>query len=179
MDIDWTFVVDTGVGMSHGSWMLALLAMVAGCDPQRIRELEEGVSTEADVKRRFGEPEMVWEEPGGGRTLEYNRNPSGHQNYMITIGPDGKMSALRQVLNADNFGRLQPGMTVEQVRRMLGKPMRQTPYPLKNEIAWDWRYMQPPNSSMVFTVWFGPDFRVQRTSTAPDPEAPENRGGPS
>jgi len=32
---------------------------------------------------------------------------------------------------------------------------------------------------MMFTVWFDPDMRVVRTSTAPDPEAPENRGGPS
>ena len=34
----------------------ALLGLI-GCDPQRIAELEEGVSTEADVRKRFGEPE--------------------------------------------------------------------------------------------------------------------------
>jgi hypothetical protein len=28
---------------------------------------------------------------------------------------------------------------------------------------------------VVFTVWFDRDYRVLRTSTAPDPEAPENR----
>lgn len=50
------------------------------------------------MRARFGEPERIWDEPGGARTLEYNRQPAGHQNYMITIGPDGRMSALRQVL---------------------------------------------------------------------------------
>jgi hypothetical protein len=165
----------TGVDMKRWAWGLALLCGLAGCDPQRIGELEEGVSTEADVKARFGEPEMVWPEAGGGRTLEYNRNPTAHKNYMITIAPDGRMTALRQVLNPDNFARIQPGMTVEQVRRMLGRPMKQTPYDLKNEIAWDWRYMQPPNTSMVFTVWFNREFRVVRTSTGPDPEAVENK----
>ena len=154
----------------------ALLALW-GCDPQRIKELEEGVSTEADVRARFGNPENVWDGPGGERIFEYNRQPAGHQNYMISIGPDGKMTALRQVLNPVNFARVQPGMMMEEVRKMLGKPMKQTPYALKNEIAWDWRYMQPPNTSMVFTVWFNPDMRVLRTSTAPDPEATENRGG--
>jgi hypothetical protein len=158
------------------SALLALLAL-PGCDPQRIKELEEGVSTEADVRARFGEPERIWGEPSGERVLEYNRQPAGHQNYMISIGPDGKMSALRQVLNPGNFARVQPGMPMEEVRRMLGKPMKITPYALKNEIAWDWRYLQPPNTSMVFTVWFNPDMRVLRTSTAPDPEALENRGG--
>ena len=48
---------------------LALLA-AAGCDPQRLSELQPGVSTEADVRDRFGSPEMIWEESGGARTFE-------------------------------------------------------------------------------------------------------------
>lgn len=156
---------------------LSLAVLTAGCDPQRISELEEGVASEADVRARFGQPEKIWDEPGGARTLEYNRNPAGHQNYMITIGADGKMSALRQVLNPGNFARVQPGMPMEDVRRLLGKPAKQTPYALKNETAWDWRYMQPPNTSMLFTVWYGPDYKVLRTASAPDTEAAENRGG--
>ncbi len=68
--------------MNWGAVLLLGLA-VAGCDPQRISELEEGVSTEADVRARFGAPEAVWDGPGGARVFEYNRNPSGHQNYMI------------------------------------------------------------------------------------------------
>ena len=153
----------------------AALLQLAGCDPQRISELEEGVATEADVRARFGEPEKIWDGPGGARILEYNRQPAGQKNYMITVGTDGRMSALRQVLNPANFARVQPGMMMEEVRRMLGKPARTTPYALKNETAWDWRYLEPPNTAMVFTVWFNPDYRVLRTGTAPDPEAPENR----
>lgn len=155
--------------------LFLLLALVA-CDPQRIAELEEGVSTEADVRARFGEPETVWDGAGGERILEYNRQPAGHKNYMIGIGPDGRMTSLRQVLHPGTFARVRPGMTAQEVRRMLGKPMKKTPYALKNEIAWDWRYLEPPNQSMVFTVWFGPDERVLRTGTGPDLEAPEHQG---
>ena len=161
------------------SGILAALAGLAGCDQRRIEKLEEGVASEADVRAQFGAPDHVWDEPGGARTLEYNRNPAGHQNYMITIGPDGTMVSLRQVLNPGNFARVQPGMGMDEVRRMLGKPAKRTPYALKGEEAWDWRYMQPPSTSMVFTVWADRDQRVLRTSTQPDPEAPENRGGPS
>ena len=153
------------------------LSVLLGCDPQRVKELQPGVSTEADVRARFGTPENIWDEPGGERVFEYNRQPSGHENYMIGIGADGRMTALRQVLNPANFARVQPGMMMEDVRRLLGKPMKKTPYAMKSEVAWDWRYLQPPNTSMVFTVWFNPDYRVLRTSSAPDPEAPENRGG--
>ena len=160
-------------------WGLGVLVLaLVACDAQRISELEEGVSTEADVRARFGVPENIWDAPGGSRILEYNRNPAGYQNYMITVGPDGKMSALRQVLHANNFARVQPGMMMEDVRRLLGKPMKRTPYELSREEAWDWRYREGTGPTMVFTVWFNRDLRVLRTSTGPDPEAPEQRGGP-
>jgi outer membrane protein assembly factor BamE (lipoprotein component of BamABCDE complex) len=144
-------------------WLAGAALLLAACDPQRISELEEGVSTEADVRARFGTPENIWDEPGGARTFEYNRNPAGHQNYMITIGPDGKMTALRQVLNPTTFARVQPGMSMEEVRRMLGKPARKTPYALKKEEAWDWRYLQPPNTSMMFGLQGAADVHGARS----------------
>ncbi|MDF1484660.1 outer membrane protein assembly factor BamE [Ramlibacter sp. H39-3-26] len=150
-----------------GALALGVLAMLAaGCDEQRIRELEEGTSTEADVRARFGQPENVWDEPGGARTLEYNRQPEGHQNYMVTIGPDGRMSALRQVLAPHNFAKVVPGMPMEQVRRMLGKPARKMSFALKQETAWDWRYIDPPNTPMVFTVTFDSGYHVLRSDSA-------------
>ena len=150
--------------------MSALLALVA-CDPQRISELEEGVSTEADVRARFGEPEKIWDAPGGGRTLEYNRQPEGDKNYHITIGTDGKMTALRQLLSPENFAKITPGMMVEDVRKSLGKPMKITPYEPKREIHYDWRYRDGPNpsDSKIFTVVFNADLRVVSTASSRDP----------
>ena len=153
----------------------ALLLALAGCDQQAIKELEEGVATEADVRARFGEPEKIWDAPDGGRTFEYNRQPAGHRNYMITIGTDGKMSALRQVLTPQNFAKVQPGMMMEEVRKMLGKPARITPFELKGEVAYDWRYLESPNTHMVFTVFFDRDSRVLRTDSVVDPE--QSSGG--
>ena len=158
--------------------LISLLAGLAGCDPQRIAELEEGVATEADVRTRFGEPEKIWDAadmaklplPGaaaspGARTFEYNRQPSGNVNYMITIGPDGKMSALRQVLAPQNFAQVLPGMPMETVRKMLGKPMKITPYALQQTIHYDWRYLNPPTTAMIFTVVFDRDLRVVSTGS--------------
>lgn len=158
-------------GLKRGWGVLAMVLVLAACDPRNIAELEEGMSTEADVRARFGEPENIWDAPGGGRTLEYNRQPAGHQNYMITIGPDGKMSALRQVLTPANFANVKPGMMMEDVRRMLGKPMRISRYELKRETHYDWRYHDGPNASdaRVFTVVFDPDLRVLSTGSVSDP----------
>ncbi|MEN9844852.1 MAG: outer membrane protein assembly factor BamE [Pseudomonadota bacterium] len=153
--------------------MLALLCGLAllGCDVQSIRELEEGLSTEADVRLRFGEPERIWPEADGARTLEYNRQPEGHRNYMITIGADGKMSALRQVLTPHNFARIQAGMPMSDVRRLLGKPMQTVPFPQKQETHADWRYLDGPNTndSKIFTVIFDSNSKVIRTFSVRDP----------
>jgi hypothetical protein len=161
--------------------LLSFVLGLVGCDPQRIAELEEGVSTEADVRARFGEPEKIWEAsdmadtplPGvtaepGARTFEYNRQPEGQVNYMITIGADGKMSALRQVLTPQTFAKVLPGMRMEQVRKMLGKPMKITPYLLKQETHYDWRYLGDPNTPRIFTAVFDPDLRVIRTGSVDD-----------
>ncbi|MBT9467277.1 outer membrane protein assembly factor BamE [Hydrogenophaga sp.] len=157
--------------------LLALASLLAACDVKNISELEEGVSTEADVRERFGTPEAVWEGEDGAQIYEYNRQPAGHVNYMITIGPDGRMAALRQVLTERNFAQVKPGMAMEDVRRMLGKPMKITTYALKRETHYDWRYLQGPNQSdsKVFTVVFDPDLRVINTMSGPDPDLERNR----
>lgn len=159
------------------TFALGLLLGLAACDRQNISELEEGVSTEADVRERFGAPEAVWEGDDGAQIYEYNRQPAGYQNYQITIGADGRMAALRQVLAPHNFERIQPGMPMEQVRRMLGKPMKITPYALKQETHYDWRYRDGPNEgdAKVFTVVFGPDLRVVSTMSVRDPDLDRNR----
>lgn len=163
--------------------LLSLLAvtglslLLAACDPQNISELEEGVSTESDVRERFGAPEAVWEGADGAQVYEYNRQPAGYQNYMITIGADGKMSALRQVLTPQNFAQIQPGMPMEAVRRLLGKPMQVSTYALKRETHHDWRYHDGPNDSesKIFTVVFDADLRVVSTGSVRDPALESNR----
>ena len=172
--------------------LLSILWGLIGCDQQRIAELEEGVATEADVRARFGEPEKIWDAvdmakiplPGsagvaaapGARTFEYNRQPAGNVNYMITIGADGKMSALRQVLNAQNFAKVLPGMPMETVRKMLGKPMKTTPYELQKTIHYDWRYLNPPNVNMIFTVVFDQNLSVVSTGSSEEQSRAQQGG---
>ncbi len=156
--------------------LFASLLGLAGCDQQRIIELEEGVASEADVRAKFGEPEKIWDGEGGVRIFEYNRQPSGHRNYMISIGTNGKMTALRQVLTPQNFAKVQPGMMMEEVRKMLGKPMRVVPYELKKETYYNWRYLEESgNQSMVFSAVMDSNLKVLRTESGLDPEASPDR----
>ncbi len=153
--------------------MMMVLALGA-CDQAAIDQLEEGVATEADVRAKFGEPEGIWEGVGGERIFEYNRQPSGHRNYMISIAPDGKMTALRQVLTPENFIKVLPGMKMEELRRLLGRPAKVVTYELKRETYWNWRYLDG-TQSMLFSAVLNPDMRVIRTESGIDPESERNR----
>lgn len=147
---------------------MLLFSMLLGCDAQKIAELEEGVATEADVRQRFGEPESVFDEADGGRTLAYSRLPEGRQNYTITIGVDGRMSALRQVLTPANFAKVQPGMSQAEVRRLLGRPAKTQVYALTPNEDWDWPFLDG-TLAKVFTASFDKGGRVVATQTVVDP----------
>lgn len=155
--------------------VLAVMAL-AGCDPQRVAQLEEGVSTEVEVRKQFGDPVTITVQPDGSRVLDYPRQPEGWTNYVITIGADGKMSSLRQLLNEDNFARVQPGLTSQEVRTLLGRPARVQRYELKNEEVWDWRFKQHGHDSKLFSVTFGADGKVGRSAIADDPREVANSG---
>ena len=164
----------TRVGL--GALALAAAAWLAGCDAERVAKLEEGVATEADVRKQFGEPVTVVQDADGSRTFEYPRQPEGWTNYRIVIGADGKMSSLRQLLNADNFAQVQPGQTQDQVRERLGRPSRTQPWPLQGETEWNWRFRPGPNDSKLFSVYFDGEGRVKRTAVSDDPRAQVQAG---
>jgi outer membrane protein assembly factor BamE (lipoprotein component of BamABCDE complex) len=149
-------------------WCALAAAGVAGCDAQRIERLEEGVATEADVRRQFGEPVLVTVEPDGTRVLEYPRQPEGQQNYRITIGTDGRMAALRPLLHPGSFAQVTAGMDAASVRTLLGPPAAVRPYAASRTEMWEWRWLDGAQAR-VFQVTFDATGQVQSTAIADDP----------
>jgi outer membrane protein assembly factor BamE (lipoprotein component of BamABCDE complex) len=161
-------------GIVMASWLTSLLALV-GCDPQKIAKLEEGVATEADVRAQFGEPHATYSEADGSKTFEYSRQPEGQVAYMITIGGDGKMSALRQVLKPAEFVKIKPGMDKVEVRRVLGKPAKTAKFDLKpDEEHWDWRWLDG-QAPKFFSVTFDRDGKVMASAVSEDPRETQGR----
>ena len=148
--------------------LFAIVFVLAACDQQRIAKLEEGVATEADVRREFGEPKAVFNEADGSRTFEYPRQPEGQTNYFITIGADGKMSALRQVLKPSEFAKVKPGMDKTEVRKLLGQPAKTQRFDLKpDEEHWDWRWLEAQQAKL-FSVTFDRDGKVVTSASTDD-----------
>lgn len=164
-------------------WMRAILVLgsavfTAACDQQGhfieesgLSRLAKGISGEAEVRMAMGQPDTVWEEEDGARTLEYPKGPAGYRTWMITIDRNGKLQDYRQVLTDANFANIRPGMSKEEVRRLLGRPRTIVQFRLKNEEVWDWRYQKSPAESRFFNVHFDIDSR-QVTGTSSSDDAP-------
>lgn len=145
-----------------------ITALFAGCDAQRAAKLEEGLSTEADVRAQFGEPVQVIERADGSKLLAYPRQPEGWTNVEIVIGSDGKMASLRQLLTPANFAKVRPGMAQAEVRQMPGPQAKTLRYALKpDEETWRWHFMAGQDKK-VFEVLFGADRRVLSSTIADD-----------
>jgi hypothetical protein len=148
--------------------LLAATGLLFGCDEQRAAKLEEGVSTEAEVRRQFGEPVQITERADGSKLLAYPRQPEGWTNYEAEIGADGKLSALRQLLTEANFAQVQAGMPQAAVAKLLGRHARELRYATQpGQVVWRW-HVQRGQDKKVFDVVFGADGRVLSAALGDD-----------
>ncbi|MEO6281110.1 outer membrane protein assembly factor BamE [Roseateles sp.] len=114
-------------------------ALLAGCaTPTRDARLQPGVSREAEVVALYGQARRVWPEADGGRTLEYSTQPMGQHCYMVRLAADGRLASIEDGLSAASRSRIEPGMTPEQVSRILGVERSRVFFRLSGEDVWDW-----------------------------------------
>jgi hypothetical protein len=152
-----------------------LVLLAAGCDRQGrpiehigMDRLKPGVSTEAEVIQVFGPPDRIVGLTGGTRVLQFPMGPEGPRTFFAQLGSDGRLVEVHNVLTADQFARIVPGMGEEEVRLLLGRPGRQTPYPLQKQVAWSWKYVDGPNTRR-FVAHFDDTGRVVTAGTEADP----------
>lgn len=134
--------------------------VMSACDQQGrpvqefwMEKLEKGISTESDVRMVMGQPGTVWEQEDGARVLEYPTGPEGSRTWMFDVAKDGTLKDYRQVLTEENFANVTPGMGMDAVQRMLGKPRSAVQFRLKKEEIWDWHYLDG-TTPRLFNVHF-------------------------
>lgn len=163
--------------MQHPSRRAAIAALavlsaaaLAGCDYVAQKKLVAGQHTEHDVRALMGVPTLIWDRPGGGKDWDYVRAPQGIETIRVTIGPDGRYQGMVNLLTEANFANARPGMSGEELTRLLSRPTDVEKYPLKPEVVWSWRYEQDGRRQR-FNAHFDPATgRATRFSTTDDPQ---------
>jgi hypothetical protein len=59
-----------------------------------------------------------------------------------------------------DFTRIQPGMSQDETRRILGDPPETMKFSRSGTESWDWRLLDTWGYNSMFSVIFGPDGRV-------------------
>src|SRR5687768_11218045 len=98
--------------------LLAAAFLAASCAQMNLRPGQ----SEAEVRAAMGAPALELPAPDGTRHLAYPTGPLGEQTFMAQIGPDGRLVQLRQVLEDDRINVITPGMTAEEILRLIGPP---------------------------------------------------------
>jgi hypothetical protein len=140
------------------AFSLLLLAVAAvGCASYSGHGLKPGVATEADVVNAMGPPALQFDSADGSSRLAYPRGPLGTRTFMVDLGADRKLQAISQVLDDDTFHRIQPGLTKDQVVRMIGPPGDTMFFPRLSHTAWDYRFTDTWGYLAIFSVTFDRD----------------------
>jgi len=141
-------------------------AALPACDYVNLKEIKPGVTTQAEVRSRMGEPGFIHWNDDGTATWEYARQPNGSNCYMITFGQDHVVAKVEQVLNEANYGKVRVGMSKDDIRRLFGAPGSQQVFNNLREEIWEWRIEgMPPMDETYFMVHFDIDHGgVKKTS---------------
>lgn len=143
------------------------LTLLAGCATlDRDARLQPGTSREADVVALYGAPGRVWPEAEGGRTLEYSTQPMGRHAWMVRLDVDGRLLGVIDALSPGGRARIEPGMTPEQVSRLLGRERSRVFFRHSGEDVWDWT-IEPDQAGygMRFNVHFKDGVVVRTTQS--------------
>lgn len=158
----------------QGAVLLASALLLLACDPRgvayedvRLTKLTEGQSTEQDVRYLFGPPHAV-REVAGGKGLVYPLGPEGSHTLVIRIDANGRYQGRENLLTRENFNRVSPGQNEADVLALLGPPGRTQQYALKQQTAWEWRYLDG-TETRLFVVMFDANGTVVSSATEEDP----------
>ena len=139
------------------------LLVMAGCDRVATGELQVGQSTVADMKLKMGDPANVYRE-GDKEVWEYPLGPEGVRTYMMTVNAQGGLEKIDQVLVDANFKRIQPGMTITEVRRILGRNSKEQRFGMTpNERTHKYKF-NANNEDQYFDVTYNAEGRVKEVA---------------
>ncbi len=87
----------------------------------------------------MGSPSTV-RQLASGSVMEFPRGPYGHHTWFVYLDAGGRAVRAEQVLTQQNFMRVAPDMTQEEVRNLLGQPGETYELGRARGVVWNYRY---------------------------------------
>ena len=78
--------------------------------------------------------------PDGSRTLAFSYGYYSGQTYIVQVDRGGVVREVRQALVEESFQRVEPGMTREEVLRLIGPPLEAAQFTRQREASWEYRF---------------------------------------
>ena len=123
------------------------------------------------VQQYYGPPTAVWPEADGGHTLEYATQPFGRTCYMVRLDAQDRFVSSVDGLSAASRARIVPGMSPEQVNRILGRERTRVFFKLSGEDVWDWNIEPEMNGYLLrFNVHFKKGIVVRTSQSVVYPD---------
>ena len=104
----------------------------------------------------LGRPIGDFPNPDGSRTLAFSPGYYSGLTYMAEVDPAGTVRAVRQALVEESFQQVVPGMSREEVLRLIGPPLDAMDFTRQREISWEYRFMDAWGYRAFFYVNFDP-----------------------
>jgi hypothetical protein len=129
---------------------LVLAALACGCATPR--SMVGG--SEADLRAKMGAPRGDYANADGSRTLAYPTGPLGTDTYMAEVAPGGQVRSVRNALNDETFQRINPGMTRDEVLRLIGPPRDSAKFAALGQDSWEYYFQDTWGYRALFFVNF-------------------------
>lgn len=138
---------------------LLLISSLAGCAGYAPSRDTIGQSR-AVLIANLGQPEREYRLEDV-TVLHFPRGPAGSHTYFVYVDKDDRVLRWEQVLTEARFNTIQPGMTSEQVIKVLG--VTRISHDLGRQRGYVWHYRYENSECKSFVIEFAADDAVRST----------------
>ena len=153
--------------------LIFVLPLLAACSVLAPPGGAPGMSR-VDLIAQMGQPERV-RNLDGSSLLEFPGGPHGKQTWFVYLDASGSVIRSEQVLTKKNFDRIEAGMTLDEVRNILGRPGQGQMLGRGRGEVWSYR------NENTLCNWFQVEISQQHqvrsagNGLAPECEGPDDR----
>jgi hypothetical protein len=145
---------------------LLLCLLLAACSGFAPPNALIGMSRD-QLLARMGQPDIERQYSDAAR-LEFPSGPFGKHTWFVYLDAGGHVSRAEQALNEQSFILINPGMSQDDVRKILGRPGEVQLLGRSRGVVWSYRYEN--NSCLWFQVELSMEQQVRSAGYGDPPE---------